>query len=166
MDGMLRAIDALNEGVGRAAAWLTLGMVVVTFGVVVARYAFGVGGIAVQESITWMHATVLMLGAGYTLKHDEHVRVDLFLRGFSPRGKALVELGGTLLLLVPVCALVLWMSLDYVLISWRIGESSRETGGLGAIYLLKTVMPVAVLLLMLQGLARAARALRVLRGEG
>lgn len=158
-------IDRLNETVGRAVAWLTLGMVLVMCGTVVARYLFGAVSQPVQESIVWMHGAVFMLGLGYTLTRDEHVRVDLLSRHWSPRRRAAVELGCTLVLLAPFCALLLFGSLDYVASSWRIHESSRETGGLPAVYLLKTLIPVAAALLLLAGLARALRAVLVLRGQ-
>jgi len=158
-------IDALNESVGRAIAWLTLGMVLTMFGSVVARYAFDAAAQTVQESISWMHAAVFMLGFGYTLVRDEHVRVDLLSRQWSRRTRAAVELGCTVLLLVPFCALLLIGSLDYVGVSWRIGESSRETGGLPAVYLLKTLIPLAAALLLLAGFGRALRAVLVLQGR-
>lgn len=158
-------IDQLNEAIGRAIAWLTLGMVLVMCGSVLARYLLGAVWQPVQESITWMHATVFMLGLGYTLTHDEHVRVDLLSRHWSPRTRAAVELGCTLLLLAPFCALLLFGSLEYVASSWRIHESSRETGGLPAVYLLKTLIPLAAALLLLAGLSRALRAVLVLRGD-
>lgn len=158
-------IDQLNETVGRAVAWLTLGMVLLMFGSVVARDLLGATSQRVQDAIVWMHAAVFMLGLGYTLTHDEHVRVDLFSRHWSPRTRAAVELVCTVLLLAPFCALVLFGSLDYVASSWRILESSRETGGLPALFLLKTLIPVAAGLLLLAGVSRALRAVLVLRGE-
>jgi TRAP-type mannitol/chloroaromatic compound transport system permease small subunit len=163
MDRLLTAIDGLNEILGRAIAWLTLGMVLVTFLVVVARYAFGAGSIALQESVTWMHAAVFMLGAAYTLKHDEHVRVDLFHRGWSARTKAGVEVIGVLVLLVPTSALLLWLGWDHAAAAWRIGEGSREAGGLPGVYLLKSLVPLGAALLLMQGFGQAARAWRVWR---
>lgn len=156
--------DRLNESIGRAIAWLTLGMVLVMCATVIGRYAFGAVSQQVQESITWMHATVFMLGLGYTLTRDEHVRVDLFSRHWTPRTRAAVELVCTVLLLAPFCLLLLLGSLEYVASSWRIHESSRETGGLPAVYLLKTLIPLAAGLLLLAGLARALRAVLVLQG--
>ena len=158
-------IDALNEAVGRAVAWLTLGTVLAMFGTVFARYALDASAQWVQDSIVWMHATVFMLGLGYTLTRDEHVRVDLFSRHWSPRRRAAVELVCTLLLLTPFCALLLFGSLDYVAASWQVLESSRETGGLPAVFLLKTLIPLAAALLWLAGIARALRAVLVLRGD-
>lgn len=158
-------IDALSEWTGRAVAWLTLAMVLVTCVVVVLRYAFNLGWIAVQEAITYLHAVVFMLGAAYTLRHDGHVRVDIFYRRFSPRGQAWVDLLGTLLLLTPVCVFILWVSWDYVAASWSLREGSRDTGGLPLVYLLKSVIPLMALLLLVQGFAQALRSLLVLLGH-
>ena len=158
-------IDALNEWVGRAVAWLTVAMVGVMFVMVVLRYSFNWNSIALQESVTYLHALVFMAGAAYTLKHDEHVRVDIFFRQFSPQRKALVNLLGTLFLLLPVCGFILVESWDYVLNSWAILEGSRHTGGLPLTFLLKSFIPLMAILLILQGLAQSAHALRVLRGR-
>lgn len=151
-------VDGLDEALGRGVAWLTLAMVLTTFAVVVARYLFDAGRIAVQESVTWMHAAVFMLGSAYTLKHDGHVRVDILHRGWTARTRAQVEIWGTLLLLVPTCLLLTWSGWSYAAEAWRIGEGSRESGGLPALYLLKSLVPVAAILLLLQGLAQATKA--------
>ncbi|MCZ8129743.1 MAG: TRAP transporter small permease subunit [Steroidobacteraceae bacterium] len=157
-------IDRLNEVVGRLCGWLTLAMVLVTCAVVVLRYAFDLGFVWMQESVTWLHATVFMLGLGYALRHESHVRVDVFYRGWSRRRRAWVDLLGSVFFLMPTCAYVLFESRAYVATSWAIRETSREAGGLPALYLLKTVILVAAVLLLLQGLATVARAWRELRG--
>ena len=153
------AIDALSEWTGRVIAWLTVGMVFTTFAVVVLRYAFDLGWIAMQESVIFQHALVFLLGAAYTLKHEGHVRVDIFYKKLPPRGQALVDLLGTLLLLFPVCGFILWASWDYVADAWAIHEGSREAGGLPGVYLLKTAIPLMAVLLMIQGLALVMRSL-------
>lgn len=158
-------IDGLNEWTGRLVAWLTLAMVLVTGAVVLLRYAFDLGWIAVQESITYLHALVFMLGAAYTLRHDGHVRVDIFYRRLAPRGQAWVDLLGALLLLLPVCIFVLWISWDYVAASWSLLEGSRDAGGLPLVYLLKAVIPAMALLLLLQGISQALRSVLVLLGH-
>lgn len=160
-----RFLDQLNEWTGRFIAWLTLGMVLVTFAVVVFRYLFNTGWIAMQESITYMHALVFMLGAAYTLRHDGHVRVDIFYQKFGTRGRACVDLVGTLLLLLPVTLFIAWISWDYVATSWELKEGSREAGGIPGVYLLKTAIPLMALLLTLQGLSLALRSLLVLLGH-
>lgn len=156
-------IERVSEWSGRALAWLTLAMVIVTVFVVGARYLFDAGWIALQESVTWMHGIVLMLGLAYTLKHDAHVRVDVFYRRFGERGRAWVDLVGAIVLLLPLCAYIAWSSWDYVAASWAVGERSREAGGLPGLFLLKTIIPVAAALLALQGVAMAANAWRILR---
>lgn len=157
-------LDALSERIGRLVSWLTLGMVLATVAVVVMRYAAGMGLIWLQESINWMHSLVFMLGAAYTLKADEHVRVDVFYRGMSERRKAVINLAGTILFLLPLCAFLVVESWQYVATSWRIAERSREAGGLPMLYLLKTVIPAMAVLLALQGLSMVLRAGLRLRG--
>lgn len=157
-------IDALNENIGKAVAWLALLMVIVQFIVVIMRYVFGIGSIFMQESIIYLHATVFMLGAGYTLLHNGHVRVDIFYREASPRRKAMVDIVGVAIFLIPVCALIWWGSWSYVANSWRVFEGSRETSGIQAVFLLKTVILVFVVLVVLQGISMAIRSLLTLAG--
>ena len=159
------SLTVLSDWVGRTIAWLTVLMVGVTFAVVLLRYGFDAGSIAVQESITYMHAMVFLLGAAYTLRHDDHVRVDIFYHRMSPRGKHIVDLLGTLLLLYPVCLFILIASWDYVMSSWQLRESSHETGGLPFIYLLKTTLLLMPTLLMLQGLAQILESVLALSGK-
>jgi len=161
---LAQRIDALAELTGRIVAWLTLVMVLVTGTVVLLRYAFNTGSIALQESITYLHATVFMLCAAYTLKHDAHVRVDIFYQRCTPRTRAWIDLLGTLLLLLPVCMFILVSSLDYVSAAWAVHEGSREAGGLNGVYLLKTLIPVMAVLMLLQGVAQAIHNLLTISG--
>lgn len=161
----VRAVDALNEGVGRVAAWLTLVTVLVCAIVVVMRYAFSTGFIWLQELFVWSYACVFMLGAGYALLHEGHVRVDIFYARWSPRGRAIVNLLGVFVFLLPWLALTAWMSLPYVGASYRLGEASAQVGGMPTVWLLKSVILVFCLLLGLQGLALAGRSLLVLAGR-
>lgn len=165
MNRLADLLDGLSEVTGRAISWLTAGMVLVTFVVVVLRYVFDMGWIAMQESVTYMHALVFMLGAAYTLRHDGHVRVDIFYRKLGRRGQAMVNLLGTLFLLAPVVAYIMVDSWAYVSASWEVTEGSREAGGIPGVYLLKTLLLIMPVLMLLQGLADALRALLALRGE-
>jgi len=158
-------IDTLNDWIGRTVSWLTLLMVIAVVATVVARYFLGTGAAWASEAVTWMHAAVFMLAAASTLRHDQHVRVDVFYRGASPRRRAWIDLGGAVLFLIPVCAFVLYESLPYVHTSWTMREGSREADGLPALYVLKCVIPVTAGLLILQGVAEMLRAITVLRGE-
>jgi TRAP-type mannitol/chloroaromatic compound transport system permease small subunit len=151
--------DGINEFLGSAVSWLSLLMVLVTFLIVVLRYAFDLGWIWLQESVTFMHAALFLVGAAYTLKHEGHVRVDIFYRKFTPRTQALVDLGGALFLLLPVCLFIFSVSWGYVVQSWELHEGSREAGGLDGVYLLKSLMLVMAGLLVLQGMSQAIRRL-------
>lgn len=164
MNRLIAALDALAEHTGRLVAWLTYGMMVMVVLIVVLRYAFDLSFIRLGEGVIYLHAMVFMLGAAYTLRHDDHVRVDVFYRRLTPRGQAWVNLLGTVLLLWPVAGFILWESTDYVLDSWALLEGSREPGGLPFVYLLKTLLWVMPGLLTLQGLAEALRSIAVLRG--
>ena len=151
------AIDGLSEHTGRAIAWLTLAMCLTGFAIVILRYVLNTGFIWMQEALTWMHAVVFMLGAAYTLRHDEHVRVDVLYRRMSDRSRAIVDLAGTVLFLLPLCGYLLYETVPYVESSWRVAERSREAGGLPALYLLKAVIPLMAVLLAIQGLATVLR---------
>lgn len=162
----IRALESFSELTGQLVSWLTLAMVLVTFTVVVLRYVFAIGWVAMQESIAYMHGMVFMLGAAYTLHHDGHVRVDIAYRHLGPRGRALVDLVGTLLLLLPTAGFILWIGWAYVAESWRVLEGSREAGGLPGVFVLKTLVLVMPALLILQGLAWVLRAALTLFGRG
>ena len=163
MQRLANGIDAVNEWVGRTVAWLTLLMVLTTFAVATLRYGFAYGSIALQESYVWMHGILFMAGAGYALKHDALVRVDVLYGRAGPRTKALVDLLGTLFLLLPMVGAVFWLSLPYVWASLKRFETSRETGGLPALYVLKAFLLVFCLLTALQGLSLAVRSILRLR---
>lgn len=161
----MTAIDRFSELTGRAVAWLTLLMVIVTFLVVVMRYVFDAGLIWLQESVVWMHAAVFMLGAAYTLQQDEHVRVDIFYRGMSAARKAWVDIIGVLLLLLPMCLFLAFEAWDFVAVSWAMQESSRESGGLPfpMVPLAKMILLLMPAMVALQGIALLLRSLRTLR---
>ena len=160
----LNAVESFTEITGRLIAWLTMLMVLLVMLVVVTRYFLEVGSIALQESVTYLHCLVFMLGLAFTLKHDGHVRVDIFYRGFSPKSKAVVNLLGGILFLVPVCLLIFFTSWNYVLASWAIQETSAENNGLPFVYLLKTLMVLMPVTLLLQGIAEIIKSSLVISG--
>ena len=151
IENIAEATDRFVCAVGRAASWLCLVMVLVAGVVVTLRYFFGVGWIWLQETVTWMHAAVFLLAAAYTLSSDEHVRVDVLYRKMTPRKQAIVDTVGVLVLLLPTCGWILWSAWDYVIASWRVGEASLETGGLPGLFLLKSLIVVAPVLLAVEG---------------
>ncbi|MDH3646987.1 MAG: TRAP transporter small permease subunit [Gammaproteobacteria bacterium] len=158
-------LEAAVTTIGRATAWLTLFMVLLTFVVVVLRYFFDFGRIWMQELVTWSHAAVFLLGAAYTLSHDEHVRVDIFYRRASRATRARIDIAGTVLLLFPVCGLLLYTGGRYALKSWQLAERSPETGGLAFpfIPLAKSLLLAMIVLLILQGVVIILRNLYGLR---
>jgi TRAP-type mannitol/chloroaromatic compound transport system permease small subunit len=158
---LLRAADAVSEVAGRLAGLLAIALVGLVFALVVARYALGIGSVAAQEAVLWLHASVFLLGLAYALKHGSHVRVDVFSQRWTPRTRAWLEFAGMVLLLMPFCLLMAGMSWDYVAASWAVKEGSRDPGGLPGWYLLKSLLPLSALLLMLQAAAETLRALRV-----
>jgi TRAP-type mannitol/chloroaromatic compound transport system permease small subunit len=157
-------IDRLTAAVGRAAAWCALLMVLVQLAVVLMRYGLGIGSIWLQESIFYAHATLFLLAAPWTSQQEGHVRVDIFYSAATPRSKALVDLLGALVFLLPFALALGLLSLPYVGRAWAILERSRETSGLPLVFMLKTLIPLFALLLGLQGIAQAIRAGLVLAG--
>jgi TRAP-type mannitol/chloroaromatic compound transport system permease small subunit len=159
-------IDALTAAVGHAVAWCLLAMVIVQVVLVLTRYILGVGSIWLQEAIIYAHAALFMLAAAWTLQQGGHVRVDIFYVEASARRRALIDLFGAVILLFPFAITLVWMSAPYVARSWGILEHSRETSGLPFVFLLKTLIPLFALLLGLQGVSQAIRAVIVLVGNG
>jgi TRAP-type mannitol/chloroaromatic compound transport system permease small subunit len=157
--------DRVSEVFGRVTAWLTILMVVMTGVVVVLRYALDAGYIWMQESVIWMHAAVFMLGAAYTLRHEEHVRVDIFYRNMSPRRRAIVDLAGVVLFLLPVCGFLAYSAYGFAAAAWSMHEITREPGGLPypAIPLLKSIVMIMPVTLALQGVSMILRSIATLR---
>lgn len=159
------AVDGLNEAIGKTVAWLTLGTVLVCFAVVVLRYGFGIGFIWMQELYVWQHALVFMLGAGYTLLHGGHVRVDIFYGRASSRRRAWVDIFGTVVFLIPWLLVLAIESSGFILSSFAIREGSFQAGGLPGAWLMKAVVWVFCLLVGLQALALVARRVLFLAGD-
>ena len=158
----VQCIDAFTDLSGRVLAWLVLGMAVLTAAIVIMRYGFNTGSIMAQELVTYMHGSLFMLGAAYALKHGAHVRVDIFYRRFGPRAQAWVNSLGGIVFLMPLCIFIAVVSWGYVSESWIIMEISPEPGGIPAVFLLKSLIPLMALNLFLQGLAETLRATLVL----
>lgn len=158
-------LDTISEWLGRGLSWLVLAMMLTQFVIVVLRYALNISSTSMQESVMYLHAVVFMLAAGYTLRHDGHVRVDIFYRLRSARGKALTNLLGTLFLLLPVMVFILWFSWGYVEKSWRIFEGSSDSGGIHGVFLLKSLILVFAGLMIMQGCVEITRSLMTLSGR-
>jgi TRAP-type mannitol/chloroaromatic compound transport system permease small subunit len=162
MTALADRIDRLTTAVGRAVAWLALAIVLLQFALVVARYLFGLGSIWLTETVIYAHATLFMLAAAWTLKAGGHVRVDVFYAEASACAQALIDLAGSVLLLLPFSAVLVWLSVPYAARSWAILERSQETSGLPLVFALKTLIPLFAALMALQGVAQAIRAIALL----
>lgn len=161
-NAIVRWLDAIAEFTGNTTAWFTGIMVLIACIVVGLRHLFDIGSIALQESVTYMHAMVFMLGAAYTLKRGGHVRVDIVYRRFSLRKRAWVDALGSLLFTLPLMIFIGWSSWEFVRESWRIDEGSTDSGGIGGVYLLKSLLPLMALSVSLQAFAELLRSLLVL----
>ncbi|MDH4106590.1 MAG: TRAP transporter small permease subunit [Gammaproteobacteria bacterium] len=161
----VRGVDACNEWIGRAVAWLTLGCVLTCFTVVVLRYALNVGFPWMQELYVWQHAAVFMAGAGYTMLHRGHVNVDVMYGRLGERSRAWVDILGTLFFLFPWLVILAVTSAPFVLSSWEIRESSATADGMPGVFLLKSLLWVLCAVLFVQGLALIARRALLLAGR-
>jgi len=156
--GLESMLDAIGKLLLVAAALVVVG----EFAAVALRYGWSFSRPWLQESVLAANAALFLLGAAYTLRHDEHVRVDLWSRRWSPRAQAWAELVGFGLFLLPFCTLIAWGGWFYFMRSWGMSEGSNQPGGLPALYLVKALIPAAGLLLIAAGIARALRAVAVL----
>jgi TRAP-type mannitol/chloroaromatic compound transport system permease small subunit len=151
-------IDRLNGAVGRAAAWLAVVIVVLQFGLVVARYALDLGSIWLSETVIYANAALFLLASAWTLRRGGHVRVDVFYAHASPRAQAVIDLFGALLHLLPFATVLAVLSVPYAARSWAILERSHESSGLPLVFVLKSFIPAFAILMALQGIAQAIRA--------
>ncbi len=156
-------MERLNQIVGRTIPWLVLSMVLLTFAIVILRYAFERSWIWMQEGVLYLHAFVFLFASAYALSRDAHVRVDILYRPMSKRKKALVELLGSLCLLLPSCVVIFYQSLPFVLDSWHVLEGSKDPGGLDAVFILKSAILIFASLLFLQALSIVHRGYSALK---
>ena len=154
-------LDMINKTVAWGVRWLVVLMVLVQFGIVLGRYVYGLNSIVVQESVLYMHGALFMLGAGYTLLVDGHVRVDVFYAGLSPRVQRQIDLIGHLCFLMPSMFVLLYWSWPSVRNSWAILEGPISVGGLKAVFLLKSLIPAFCILIIIQSLAIVIRLVKV-----
>ncbi|MGR3572757.1 TRAP transporter small permease subunit [Brevirhabdus sp.] len=162
---IVRIIAAVNTAVGRLVSWLALAIVVVCFTVVVQRYVFAVSFVWMQDLYIWLNGAMFTAVAGFALLRDDHVRVDIFYRPASPRRKAVVDLIGVLLFLLPFTFVVYVYSMPFVRRSWSYAEGSANVGGMPGLFVLKSFILLFVGLVALQGVAIALRSVLVLAGS-
>ncbi|ROR99072.1 TRAP-type mannitol/chloroaromatic compound transport system permease small subunit [Sinobacterium caligoides] len=154
---LTNAIDHFTDVTGRWISWLSIVMMIVVSLVVLLRYGLNIGSIALQEAANYLHASLFMLGAAYTLKQGQHVRVDIFYRRFSTLTRAWVDSVGAIVLLLPTMLFIAFASCSFVSESWAVREGSSDPGGLPFVYLLKSLIPAMAILLSVQALAEVLR---------
>ncbi|GAA4820550.1 TRAP transporter small permease subunit [Algivirga pacifica] len=162
LENYISWIGRLSEWTGRVASWLTTLLVVLICLDVALRYVFKEASALLPELEWHLFSLIFLIGAAYTLKHDRHVRVDVFYMRFSPRLKATINLIGALLFLLPFCLLVIDTSIPYIKASYVLQEHSADPGGLPHRYLIKGSIVVGFTLLLLQGMAMAASSLLII----
>lgn len=155
-------IGSLNETIGKTVSWLVLIMAFVQLIIIGLLFIFNFGFLWLQESILYMNGTLFMLALGWTFKEGRHVRIDIFYNQQPIKKQAQINLSGNLLFLLPLSALMFWHSIFYAATSWSILEGSREVGGIPAIFLLKTIIPLSALLLGLQSIAESIMAAKTI----
>lgn len=165
LERYIKFIDTFSENVGLGVGWFTTLMVVVVFVNVLLRYVFGQSLLALQDLSWYVFGVVFLIGAAYTLKHDRHVRVDIFFVNYAPRTKLWVNLLGGVFFLIPFCLLGMWVSWEFVTRSFLIQETSPDAGGLAARYLAKIMIPTGFGLILLQGLSLIFRSYLQLQGK-
>lgn len=159
----MHRLELISEWIGRTVSWLILVMALTMFSIVVLRYVFHYGRIDLQEIPLYLHAIVLMLCMGYTMQHNQHVRVDILYQQFSTGRRALVNLIGNIVFLIPLCIIILITSWNYVVVSWKVMERSAETGGLPFVFIIKSLTPAMAILLLIQAIADSLNKLSILR---
>ncbi|MEQ8905356.1 TRAP transporter small permease subunit [Ekhidna sp.] len=162
----MTVIDKLNNVIGKGVSWLTLVLVLIIVIDVILRYSLSITSAASFEMEWHLFAAIFLLGAGYTLKEDKHVRVDVFYHRFTERSKAWVNLIGTIFLLFPFCAIGFWESLSFVFSSFQLGETSPQPGGLPARWIIKSTIPLGLILLGLQGTSLIMQSIKTIAHGG
>ncbi|QFT30350.1 2,3-diketo-L-gulonate TRAP transporter small permease protein YiaM [Labrenzia sp. THAF82] len=164
MDKLAGALERVNSVIGHILCWAALGMLLLQFVIVLLRYVFGFSYIFLDEGVLYFHASIFMLGAGYTFLVNAHVRVDIFYAKLDERRQAWIDLFGHLFLLTPALIVLVWFSWPTVRGSWAILEGAISVGGIPASFLLKSLIPAYCILLLIQGLAAFLRDLQKLKG--
>ena len=156
-------IERINEWLGHITGWLMFFLVLLVTADVVSRYLFNTGAVVIQETEWWLFSVIFLMGAGYTLLHEGHVRVDLVYSLLSNKGQDIIDLIGAFIFLFPMCLLLILTSRNFIESSWSLREGSPDPGGLPAYYVLKAFIPLGFLFLMLQGLVMVYRIVKRMR---
>ncbi len=149
----IKFIESINELIGLSVSWVTFGLVILVCTDVVMRYVFNTSFVFVQEMEWHLFSFIFLIGAGYTLLHDEHVRVDIFYQRLTKKGKAWINLIGTAFFLFPGCYMIIATGLPFVMDSFSVMEGSPDPGGIPFRFILKSMIPVGFVFVALQGIS-------------
>ena len=161
----IKFIDRLNDKIGNWVSWLTALLTLVVCYDVFVRYFLKESSVGFQEFEWHSFAIIFLLSAAYTLKIDQHVRVDVFYTRLPEKKKAYVDFFGSLIFLIPFCVVLIMASKNFVINSFNMGETSPDAGGLPARYLLKAVIPLSIFLLLLQGIALTFKSFLTIKSQ-
>lgn len=164
LKALVRFFDAVNDWVGYGISWVSSLMVAVVCYDVFTRYVLNKSLVAIQELEWHLFGLLFLIGAAYTLKENRHVRVDVIYSRLPPRTRALIDVFGHIVFLIPFCILVVWTSKNFVAFSFLSREGSPDPGGLPARYILKSAIPVGFSLLILQGVSDLLKSIMTLLG--
>jgi TRAP-type mannitol/chloroaromatic compound transport system permease small subunit len=162
---LMRSINGVNRAIGQVFSWLSLAIVLVCFAVVVERYVFSTTRLWMQDLYVWLNGAMFTAVAAYALYRNEHVRVDIFYRPASPRRKAIADLIGVFVFLMPFLYITYSVALPFVVRSWKLFEGSANIGGMPGLFILKSFLLVFAVTMALQGVSMAIRSILVLRGR-
>jgi len=165
LKNLRRWIDTLNEWIGRGVSWVTLALVLVVFVDVVMRYLFNTSYVFTQELEWHLFAFIFLIGAGYTLLHDGHVRVDIIYQRFGKKGRAWINLIGVIFFLLPGCIMVIITSWQFVYNAWAVMEGSPDPGGIPYRFIVKGTITIGFVLLTLQGISLGISSLLQILGK-
>lgn len=160
---LARLIDGFNERIGKAAAWLVLVAVLVSTLNALARYSLNIGSNAFLELQWYLFSAVFLLGASWTLRRNEHIRIDVVVGRFSPRVHAWIDILGGVFFLLPLCVLILWAGIPFAVDAIKTGEVSSNAGGL-ILWPAKLLIPVAFFMLLAQGFSEIVKRIAFLAG--
>jgi TRAP-type mannitol/chloroaromatic compound transport system permease small subunit len=158
-----RAIDAVNENIGRLVYWLVLVMALVSAGNATSRYAFSIASNAWLELQWYLFAAVFLLCSGYTLRHNEHIRIDVIAGRLSRRAQMWIDVFGTVFFLLPIAVYIMWLSWPIFLNAWNSNEISGSAGGLIR-WPARLLVPAGFFLLSLQGVSELIKRIAYLKG--
>jgi len=154
-------VDNLSQKVGKATSWLATVLVLLIVWDVAARYWFSYTSVGMVEAEWHLFAVIFLMSTAYALQKDKHVRVDVWYGHQSPKVQALINIIGGVFFLVPLCVVCIWYGTIYAYNAWLFNESSPDAGGLPYRFIIKSITPIGISLLLLQGISQILKAVLI-----